>query len=314
MGSLGSLLLRMAHTVNDPRGESEVLRHRQVQAEGASIHVVEGGSPGQPPVLFVHGWPENWAAFERIMLLLQDRAHVVAMDLPGIGGSPTAAPSGDKRTLARYVRGVIAALGLERVTLVGHDVGGQIVYAFLHAFPTELSRAVIMNVAVPGVAPWVEIKRNPAIWHFEFHAIPELPEALVTGRQAAYFAYFYDRLSARPGGVGARAREAYAEAYARPEALRAGFDWYRGFPQDERNNIAVERQTVDTPVLYLRGSKDPGLGLERYVEGLRHGGLRDVEGAEIADSGHFAPDEQPESVAVALERFLQLGSPGEVRA
>jgi pimeloyl-ACP methyl ester carboxylesterase len=84
-----------------------------------------------------------------------------------------------------------------------------------------------------------------------------------------------------------------------------GFDWYRAFQQDEKNNIAVERQIVATPVLYLRGDKDPGLGLERYLEGLRHGGLYDVRGETIADSGHFAPDEQPEEVAWALERFLE---------
>jgi pimeloyl-ACP methyl ester carboxylesterase len=285
----------------------EDLRHRQVPSGDASIHIVEGGSPGQPAVLFVHGWPESSAAFEQIMLRLSDRAHVLAMDLPGIGGSTPAPASGNKRTLARCVRGVIAALGLQQVSVVGHDVGGQIVYAFLHAFPSELRRAVIMNVAVPGVAPWADIKRSPAIWHFAFHAIPDLPETLVTGRQAEYFAYFYDRLSARAGGVPQRAREVYAKAYARTEALRAGFDWYRAFPEDERNNMAVERQTVDTPVLYLRGTKDPGVGVDRYVEGLRHGGLTNVEAGEIADSGHFAPDEQPEAVARALERFLELG-------
>jgi pimeloyl-ACP methyl ester carboxylesterase len=284
-----------------------VLRHRQVQAEDASIHVVEGGPPDKPTVLFVHGWPESSAAFEQTMILLSGKARVVAMDLPGIGGSTTPPPSGDKRTLARYVRGVIAGLELEQVSLVGHDVGGQVVFAFLHAFPGELRRAVIMNVAVPGVDPWSEVKRNPYIWHFAFHAIPELPEKLVTGRQADYFAYFYDRLSARPGAVSARARERYAEAYARPEALRAGFDWYRAFPQDEKNNLAVERQPVDTPVLYLRGDKDLGLGLDRYLDGLRHGGLRNVQGGTIANSGHFAPDEQPEQVARALERFLELG-------
>lgn len=292
-----------------PSGAADkAFRHRQVPAEGVSIHVVEAGTSGAPVVMFVHGWPESSAAFERVMRLLRDRAHVFALDLPGIGGSTAAPRTGDKRTLARYVRGVIGALALERVTLVGHDVGGQIVYAFLHAFPTDLQRAVIMNVAVPGVAPWTEIKRNPAIWHFAFHTIPDLPETLVSGRQATYFAYFFDRLSASPAGVSAGARETYAAAYSRPEALRAGFDWYRAFPEDERNNIAVERQTVDTPVLYLRGSRDPGLGLDRYLEGLRHGGLRDVQGAEIADSGHFAPDEQPEAVAAALARFLGLDS------
>jgi len=285
----------------------EVLRHRQVQSGDASIHLVEGGSPDQPAVLFVHGWPESSAAFERVMLLLSDKAHVLSMDLPGIGGSTPAPASGDKRTLARCVRGVIAALGLQHPSLVGHDVGGQVVYAYLHAFPNELRRAVIMNVAVPGVAPWSDIKRSPAIWHFAFHAIPALPETLVTGRQMEYFAYFYDRLSANAGGVSQRAREVYALAYARTEALRAGFDWYRAFPEDERNKMAVERQTVDTPVLSPRGSKDPGVGIDQYVEGLRHGSLTNVEAGEIADSGHFAPDEQPEAVARALERFLGLG-------
>lgn len=282
------------------------LRHRQVDVEGAAIHVVEGGAPDRPAVLFVHGWPESSAAFEPLMRRLQGQAHVVAMDLPGIGGSTTPPASGDKGSLARSVHGTIAALGLERVTLVGHDVGGMVAYAFLHRYPTALHRAVLMNVAVPGVEPWSEIKRNPLIWHYAFHSIPKLPETLVAGRQAEYFAWFYDRLSATPGAVTAEARERYAEAYARPAALRAGFDWYRAFPQDERNNLAVERQTVGTPVLYLRGEKDSGVGLERYVDGLRQGGLTDVRGDTIAGSGHFAPDEQPARVAEAIARFLEL--------
>ena len=84
---------------------SEALRHRQVQSGDASIHVVEGGSPGQPAVLFVHGWPESSAAFEQIMLLLSDKAHVLAMDLPGIGGSTPAPP----RATSERSRGACAA-------------------------------------------------------------------------------------------------------------------------------------------------------------------------------------------------------------
>jgi pimeloyl-ACP methyl ester carboxylesterase len=129
---------------------------------------------------------------------------VVAMDLPGI--------STNRR---------------RDVTLVGHDVGGQIVYAYLHAYPDDLRAAVIMNVAVPGVEPWSEVIRNPYIWHFGFHAVPNLPELLVQGHQAEYFGYFYDTIAARPGAVHPRARQIYVEAYARPEALRTGFEWYR---------------------------------------------------------------------------------------
>ncbi len=284
----------------------DALRHRQVEADDGSIHVVEGGPPDGPAVIFVHGWPESSAAFEQTMMLMSAKAHVIAPDLPGVGGTAPSPSSGDKRTLARWMRRLIAALGVRDVSLVGHDVGGMIVYAYLHAFPGELRRAVIMSVAIPAVDPWLEVKRNPSIWHFAFHAIPGLPETLVAGRHAEYFGYFFDRLSARPDAVSAPDRERYADAYARPESLRAGFEWYRAFPQDERDNMAVERQPVDTPVLYLRGDKEPGAGLDRYVEGLRQGGLRHVRGETIAGSGHFAPDEQPEGVARALERFLKL--------
>ena len=282
------------------------LRHRQVEVEGLSIHVAEGGATEKPTALFLHGWPECWAAFERVMVSLSREVRVVAPDLPGIGASETPPPANDKRTLAKYVRGVIEELGLRNVTLVGQDVGGQIVYAYLHAYPGELRRAVIMNVAVPGVEPWSEVKHNPSIWHFAFHAIPGLPEKLVAGREAAYFDYFYDRISAEPGGVDRRARETYVRAYSRPEALRTGFEWYRAFPQDEKDNLGAKGRPVRTPVLYLRGENDPGLDLDRYVNGLHQGGLQDVRGQVIANSGHFAADEQPAAVLAALRQFMGL--------
>lgn len=100
------------------------------------------------------------------------------------------------------------------MTLVGHDVEGQIVYAYLKAYPDALQKAIIMNVAVPGVDPWSEVKRNPYIWHFAVHAIPNLPELLVAGKEAAYFAFFFDAISAKPDGVSERARETYVEAYS----------------------------------------------------------------------------------------------------
>jgi pimeloyl-ACP methyl ester carboxylesterase len=186
------------------------------------------------------------------------------------------------------------------------DVGGQIVYAYLRAYPADLRRAVLMNIAIPAVDPWNDVKRNPLIWHFAFHAVPKLPEQLVAGRQALYFDYFYDVLSATPKGVSRAARERYAEAYARADELRTGFEWYRAFPQDEKDNAAVHGAAVHTPVLYLRGAKDPGFGLNRYLDGLRSAGLRTVRGSVIPNSGHFAADEQPEAVVAAVREFAEL--------
>jgi pimeloyl-ACP methyl ester carboxylesterase len=277
------------------------LTARQIESVGLPLQVVEGGVRDGPGMLFLHGWPATSASFAAVMERLAGRARVAAIDLPGIGNSPVPPPANDKKTLAGVVRGAIAALGLRQTTLVGQDVGGMITYAYLHAYPGTVERAVIMNTAIPGVDPWEEVVRNPQIWHFGFHAVPRLPETLVAGRQGPYFDFFYDVLS-RPGGVSREARQRYVEAYSRPEALKTGFDWYRAFPRDAEDNRRVDRG-CSTAVLYLRGERESG-DLDRYVAGLRAGGLREVRGQLIADSGHFAADEAPEAVAALLGTLI----------
>jgi pimeloyl-ACP methyl ester carboxylesterase len=278
--------------------------HKQIMVDGISIHVVESGV-GKSSILFLHGWPENWMAFKDIMISLSNQFHVVAIDLPGIGKSTPTTPSHDKSTISRFVYDVIKSLKLDDVTLVGHDVGGQIVYAFLHNYPNELSRAVIMNVAIPGIEPWDEVKKNPYIWHFAFHLIPELPELLIYGKQAPYFDYFYNEISADPNSIDRKRREVYVESYSEIQALKTGFEWYRAFPQDEKDNIQNKDDIIETPVLYLReGTSDI---LELYLKGLHNGGLTNLQGKIIENSGHFSPEEQPKTVISLIKEFI-IGS------
>jgi pimeloyl-ACP methyl ester carboxylesterase len=302
--------------MDDSPPRTAVFLHRTVDADGLSIHVAEfreAQRADRPGLLFLHGWPEDWSCFQSVMLRLSGAFCVAAMDLPGIGGSSTPPPSSDKRTLARCVRAVLRELGWKQATLVGHDVGGQIVFAYLKAYPDQLSSAVILNVAVPGVDPWLEVAGNPQVWHFGFHAAPELPERVVSGREAEYFAFFYDAIAAQPGAVPEAARRRYVEAYRRPEALHAGFEWYRAFARDQRDNAAAREQLVRTPVLYLRGAAERG-ELDRYLEGLRDHGLCQLSGASIAGSGHFLPDEQPEALARCIDAFLRRHAPASQRA
>ncbi|HEU5293363.1 MAG TPA: alpha/beta hydrolase [Burkholderiaceae bacterium] len=283
-------------------------RHRQIVLDGLSIHAVERGPANRPAVLFLHGWPQDWSSFEAVMGALGDDRRLVAIDLPGIGLSEGALPSSDKRMIARCVRRLVDALELREVTLAGHDVGAMVVFAYLHEFPDELSRAVLMNSAIPGVEPWSQVVRHPKTWHFAFHALTELPELLVTGHQAAYFDYFFNMLSAHRGGVPTTARAAYARAYRRPAALGTGFDWYRALEQDEQHNLEMRDRPLRTPVLYLRGQRELG-SMDDYLRGLRAAGLHDLRGTLIPDSGHYAPDEQPRAVAQAIGRFIGALAP-----
>ena len=283
------------------------LSHRQVQVDGLPIHIAEAGTPGKPAVVFLHGWPQSWAAFARVMAALRDEAHVFAVDLPGIGGSPTPPPANDKRTLARYVRGVIAALALTDVTLAGHDAGGQIVYSYLHAYPEELARAVIMNVAIPGLDPWAEVKRSPHIWHF---ALPrrcrELPESWWRATRRA------TSTSSTARSPRGRRRSHPRRAPSTPRPTRVpkpcgpASSGTAPSPRTRRTTRPRRASPSTRPSSTCAATTTPATSTD-YLQGLRDGGLRDVQGRRIPDCGHFAPDEQPEAVGAALREFVAAG-------
>jgi pimeloyl-ACP methyl ester carboxylesterase len=284
-------------------------RHQQIRAAGCSVHVVEAGPSDGRPFLFLHGWPESWSIWRQVMALASGQARAIAIDLPGVGRSRGGHLDGTKAQLAGIVHDLITAMGLSGVTLIGHDVGGMIAYSCLRRFG-DLARVVIMDTLVPGIQPWDEAIRAPGLWHFALHSVPGLPEALVDGRQRRYFDYFYDILSPDPKLVDDASRTEYAEAYRDIEALTAGFDWYRAFEQDARDNAtgpdardnAAGREPVMAPLLYLRGDHEAG-DIEAYVEGFRSAGVRDLQSGVILKAGHFAPTDAPAAVWEQIERF-----------
>lgn len=159
------------------------MNERLIEIEQGTVHIVEHGNRAGRAVVFLHGWPQSSACFEGVLRAAGEGMYCVAIDLPGIGGSGAKLRDGRKTTIAAAVRDVLRTLALDRVVLAGHDIGGQVVFAYLTQYADELESAVIMNVVVPGIPPWDEVIRNPFIWHFAFHNVPALPETLVSGRE-----------------------------------------------------------------------------------------------------------------------------------
>jgi pimeloyl-ACP methyl ester carboxylesterase len=285
--------------------DEPTFRHSQVTVAGSSLHVVESGVLDAAPFLFLHGWPESWQSWRQIMAMARPQVRAIAIDLPGIGASTGDPTDGSKRQLAAVVRGLVETMGLRDLTLVGQDVGGMVTYAYLRTFP-DLSRAVIMDVVIPGIDPWEQVLRNPYLWHFAFHSIPDLPERLVQGHQSEYFEYFYGAISADPSKITPEARAVYAQAYATGSALTAGFNWYRTFPHDAAaNNEASSQASVTTPLLYLRGDKEGGQ-ISDYLDGLRSVGLTQVGHALVPNAGHFTQEEAPEDTWALIAEFAGI--------
>ena len=279
---------------------------RHVNVGDARIHVVETGDPTGRPFVFLHGWPESSATWAGLTAIAGEQIRAIAVDLPGIGASTSTGIDGTKTAIAASIHELIQHLGLTGVTLVGHDIGGMVTYAYLRAYQ-DIERAVIMNVPIPGVAPWDDFVRSPFLFHFALHAIESLPETLVQGRQRPYFDYFYDLLAAHPAALDEQTRATYVAAYTRDESLTAGFDWYRTFDRDaEQNQQASAGPNVTTPLLYLRGRTERGGDIARYVDGLRDAGVKNVEQALIPGVGHFPQHEAPEETWRVIAAFAGL--------
>ena len=261
---------------------------------GTTIHYLRSGT-GATTVLLLHGWPESSHEWHKVIPLLSSQFTVIAPDLRGVGGSH-ATPSGyDKVSLAEDVHELVVQLGLSRVFVIGHDIGGMVAYAYARSHPEDLGGIAIVDIPIAGVDPWDAVKNAPWAWHFGFHTVPGLAEALVAGREDAYFQHFYDDFSVTPSAISSADRQIYADAYRNPESLKAGFELYRTFPQDEAYNRS-HRAKLSVPILVAGGDHSAGPMVPMLEKGLRAAGADSVKEAVIENCGHWIPEEQPEAL------------------
>lgn len=264
------------------------------------IHYVTAGSG--PPLVLLHGWPQTWYEWRHVMPELARHYTLVMPDLRGLGDSSRPADGYDKKTVANDIwRLVHDRLGHQRFYLVGHDWGGPTAYALAAAHPDAVRRLVILDVVIPGDGG--DFSQSGRRWHHAFHMTPDLPEALVHGRERLYIGWFYRTFGYRPDAIGEADLDEYARTYAQPGAMRAGFAFYRALPQDAADNAAiVKRFKLPMPVLGIGGANGRGRGAE-VGESLRRVAV-DVRAEIFTECGHWIPEEQPARLVAALREFL----------
>jgi pimeloyl-ACP methyl ester carboxylesterase len=268
---------------------------------GTTLHYVRGGS-GRA-VILLHGFPQDWSVFRRIMPRLARTFTVVAVDLRGVGGSTATSNGYDAATLAEDIRQLARQLGLDRPYVAGHDNGGMVAYALARLYPEAARGVMIFDVPIPGLEPWEQVKNDPVLWHFGFHQTPNAPERLIAGREAIYFReVFFNRLARNPKAISDADLAHYVDSYASPDKLRAGLEVYRAYPLNERFN-ATRRHPIDVPIVLARGEHSMAPVNQEVARSLRDHGWRNVSVEIVADSGHQVIDEQPAAVADLLERY-----------
>jgi haloacetate dehalogenase len=274
------------------------------RVNGIRMHYVVAGAG--PLVVLLHGWPQTWYCWRKVIPALAERYTVVAPDLRGYGLTDKPAGGYDKRTMAADVRSLAHHLGFGRAVLVGHDRGARVAHRYGLDHPDEVERLVVLDV-IPTRAMWdrLDLALARGFWHWLFHLQPDLPELLVAGREETYLRYFFERWAYNRPPVEEAVAE-YVRAFSRPGALRSGFDDYRAsfpddFDLDEASAQAGEKLRM--PVLALWGGAGlvgtlPALDIWRqYAD--------DVRGESIPECGHFLPEERPDAVLDRMLDFLK---------
>lgn len=268
------------------------------------IHYRRRGSG--PAMVLLHGYPQTGHMWRKVMPALAERFTVIAPDLRGYGDSDRPASGYDKRTMARDVAGVIAALGLGRVALVGHDRGARVAHRFALDYPDRLSHLVLLDIA-PTYDGRERTDQHSARtrWHWFFHQVPDLPEALTAGREELYLRFMYRAWARDPTAIEEEAVQEYVRCFRQPGAMRAGFEDYRaGATIDLEHDRADRDRKVAVPTLVLWGEAGRTPQASDMLAVWRDRSER-VEGHAIPACGHFLPEEQPAAVVDAILGFVR---------
>jgi pimeloyl-ACP methyl ester carboxylesterase len=273
------------------------------------IHLVRHGRG--VPLLFLHGWPEFWLTWRPLIERLADRSDCLAPDLRGFGATgkwepePSWAIGPDVH--ARHLVDLLDRLGIERVVLVGHDVGAYVAQATARLAPEHLFGIFLMDCPHPGIgARWAAPRQIAEIWYQSFNQQP-FAARLVGASKAtcrAYLGHFLRHWAHRKDVFEADL-ELWVDVFLEPGNLEGGFDWYRSIAPARLAAIegrAPALPPIDVPTRVLWGRHDPILRAE-WADTLP-ATFRDLELGFAEHSGHFPHREEPDVVAATLRAFL----------
>ena len=264
--------------------------HQMAEVNGVKLHFVKGGTG--VPVVLLHGFPQTWYEWHRIMPALAERYTVIAPDLRGMGASSKPASGYDNQTVAEDIYQLVRCLDLEQISIVGHDFGGPVAYAYAAAHSDDVRRLVIMEAVIPGMDSPETLNFSQNYWHID--------QSLIVGRERMYLAWFFRKFGYNPAAFAEADIDEYVRWYSAVGAMRSALQYYRNGQQDSAHNKENKQRKLAMPVLAMGGEHSLGSNVEVGMRDF----ASDVRGSVIKDCGHWIAEEQPEELTRQLLTFL----------
>ncbi|WP_193607168.1 alpha/beta fold hydrolase [Nocardioides lijunqiniae] len=269
--------------------------HHLTDLDGTRLHHVSAGTAGSP-VLLVHGWPETWWAFHRLIPLLAREHRVHAVDLRGFGDSGNGDGDYDEADSVADLHQLVEHLGEGPVHLLVQDISGGIGFQVAARHPDDVLSlvAVESTLAGFGLETLADVNRGGS-WHVGMLGAPGIPDLLLPGHERALLDWAWS-LMAAPDTVTEEDAVEFVRTYSRPHAWRGSAGLYRSlFADAGRTRALAEASPLSMPVLTVDAASHP---FTASTFGQVAGA--DVTSVHLAGVGHLVAQEAPEALASAV--------------
>ena len=279
-----------------------------IETDKVRIRAAIGGSG--PPLLLLHGHPQNHLTWHKVTPALAERFTVVATDLRGYGdsGKPASTPDHlpySKRVMAQDQVAVMRSLGHERFAVVGHDRGGRVAHRMALDHPDAIERLAVLDIA-PTATMYARTDKEFAtryFWWFFLIQPFDLPERLIAGDPEYFLRRHIEGQSRTPGAVEEAVFQDYLRCYLDPAMRHTVCEDYRAAATiDLQHDAADAGRRVTAPLLALWGAKGVVGQLYDVLATWREK-AQDVSGRAL-DCGHALQEEAPEALLRELMPFL----------
>ena len=229
------------------------------------------------------------------------RHTVIVPDLRGAGGSAKPETGYDKKTMAVDIHELTCSRWASTASsIVGHDIGLMVAYAYAAQFPQATDRVVLMDAFLPGIGNWKDVWLLRDLWHFHFYG--DVPLALVKGRERTYFEHFWNDFAADPKHSVPEADRRHLRQGLR--AARRHARRLRVLPQlrARRGGLRPAGQHASFP---CRCWSCPARRPAAPSSSSRPGWWRPTSAARWSQgSGHWLMEEAPKTVIPAITDFV----------
>ena len=283
-------------------------------SNGMHLHYASAGERGKPLILFLHGFPEFWYAWNAQLTEFGQDYFVVAPDLRGFNLSDMPADVGayKPRHIMEDLRLLVAHFGYEKFVLVAHDWGGAIAWNIAIALPQLLHKLIIVNSPHPYLfarALTGAAKQQQASEYMNWLRAEGSEQALEKDDFALMDGFFHGMGQHAATWYTAEVRQKYHQCWAR--GLRGGVNYYRASPLHpptathagaSKLDMQAKDFYVSVPTRVIWGEADVALP-PTLLEGLDEV-VGDLQVERVAGCNHWIIHEQPETVNRLLRKFL----------